>query len=51
MGAGIGSDVPEEDDLFGIETVDEGGETLAFDVADGQHQGLDPRRGGGQQGI
>jgi hypothetical protein len=32
---GIGGDVAEEDDALGIETVDESGEAVAFDVADG----------------
>lgn len=49
--AGIGRDVAEEDDALGIETVDEGGEALALDVADGQHESLDPRRGDGEEGI
>jgi hypothetical protein len=33
--AGIGGDVPQEDDGLGIEAVDEGGEALSFDVANG----------------
>jgi hypothetical protein len=51
MWARIGSDVAEKDDLLGFETVDKGSEAFPFDVADGQHQGLDPRRGDGQEGI
>lgn len=51
MRARIGRDVPEEDDAFGIEAVDEGGEAVPSDVADGQHQGLDPRRGDGEERI
>lgn len=33
--AGIGGDVPQVDDGLGIEAVDESGEALPFDVADG----------------
>jgi hypothetical protein len=49
--ASIGRDVPQEDDALGIEARDEGGEALACDVADGQHEGLDPRRGDGQKRV
>ena len=51
MRTGIRSDIPQVDDIFGIETLDEGGEALSFVVADGQHQHLDPRRGGGYEGV
>lgn len=51
MWPGIGCDVPEEDNGLGIEAVDEGGETLARDVADGQHERLDPRGGDGQERV
>ena len=51
MWAGIGRDVAEEDDVLDIEAVDEGGESVPLDVADGQHECLDPRRGDGKKGI
>jgi hypothetical protein len=51
MRSGIGGDVPEEDDALRIETIDERGEALACNMADGEHEGLDPRRAYGQKRI
>lgn len=47
----VGRDVPEVDNVLFIEAVDEGGEALPFDVADGQHQHFYPSRGDGYEGI
>jgi hypothetical protein len=43
----IGTDVPQVDDIFGTEAVDECGESFSFNAADGQEEGLYLRRRNG----
>ena len=51
MWACIRSDVAQGDNIFGVQVVDEGSKAVVPDVAYGQHQGLDPRWGEGQEGV
>lgn len=45
----VGADIAEVDDMFCVEPLEEGVEAGCLDVAEGEGQCLDPRRGDGQQ--
>lgn len=51
IGAPIGTDVAELDDMFLMEPLSKGIEALTLDAADGQHESSYPRWRDGQQGI
>lgn len=51
VGPLVGAHVSKVDDMLAVQTVEEDGEPVGFDLADGHAERLDPRGGDGQKGV